>query len=82
MLRTTFFASLVGLIAAKLSGQGVVITPGPTTFGPPLPVKPKNGECPICHTQNPPIKPDWDGDQGIRMVICTWCGVVYAQKIE
>lgn len=80
MLRTTFFANLVGLIAAKLSGQGVIITPGQTTFGPPIPIKPKNGECPVCHTQHPPIQSVYQGEK--LRVICHWCKVWFEQEAE
>lgn len=54
MRRLTFLgAFLSSLLTGKLfAQQPIIITPGPTTFGPP---KPANGECPIptCRTKHP-----------------------------
>lgn len=47
---------ILGLFGVGAAAQSVIITPGPSIFGPPLPVPPpvaelRNGQCPRCGHQ-------------------------------
>ncbi len=82
---------LAALVASLVKAQSVIITPGPTTFGPPRPL---NGECPICHTMHPPFRPDaepaipqgsdldWINGKWSRRVRCVFCAGSFWQDQE
>lgn len=75
MRRLTFLGAFLSALTGKLfAQQPVIITPGPTTFGPPKPV---NGECPACHTKNKvPLRSVIGADAYIER--CTFCSCMFA----
>ena len=67
------FGVAAGAMAHQPQSSPVIITPGPTTFGPPRPV---NGECPACRTKHKPLREEETGSRAYQMR-CTFCSCLF-----